>query len=274
MSEPAAEHIEIRDITALDDCRAVVGVQEAVWGRDGETVPASVLFVSAKRGGILLGAYISGELAGFVWSLVGTRDRRPTHWSHMLGVRPEWRQHRIGERLKQAQRTRALAAGVDLIEWTFDPLQAANAHFNLRALGAIGAGYVENVYGALAGPLHRGTPTDRLMVEWWIKEPSDRRMTTPPASSTDAPVAFTLTADGEWMKPRADGSATLDGARFVRVPVPARFSEMQQRAPELAMEWRLIVRDGMTRLFAQGYRAIDFAIDRASGSGAYLFGQS
>src|SRR6185295_11214438 len=107
MSEP---EFEIRDVAGLDECRAVVGVQEAVWGRDGETVPASVLFVSAKRGGILLGAYAGNELAGFVWSLVGTRDGMSTHWSHMLGVRPEWRRHRIGERLKQAQRARARAA--------------------------------------------------------------------------------------------------------------------------------------------------------------------
>src|SRR3954466_6201540 len=119
-----APGIEIRDVIALDDCRAVVGVQEAVWGRDGETVPASVLMVSAKRGGILLGAYAGGDLVAFVWSLAGMRERRPTHWSHMLGVRPEWRRHRIGERLKHAQRVRALAAGIDLIEWTFDPLQA------------------------------------------------------------------------------------------------------------------------------------------------------
>jgi predicted GNAT superfamily acetyltransferase len=264
MSDPA---VDIRDVTGLDACRAVVGVQEAVWGRDGETVPASVLMVSAKRGGILIGAYAADQLVGFVWSLAGTRDRRATHWSHMLGVRPEWRRHRIGEQLKQAQRTRALAAGVDLIEWTFDPLQAANAHFNLRALGAVGAGYTVNAYGALSGSLHRGTPTDRLMVEWWIRDISER-----PASVPEGPSALTMATDGPWM--RASAGDTFEGAPSVRVPVPAQFSEMQQHAPDLALEWRLAVRDVMTRLFAQGYRAVDFGLDRASGAGSYLFVRS
>jgi predicted GNAT superfamily acetyltransferase len=166
-----SEAMDLRDITALDDCRAVVGVQEAVWGRDGETVPASVLFVSAKRGGILIGAYRGSEVVGFVWSLRAVRDGIATHWSHMLGVVPECRNQGLAERLKWAQRERALSGGVELIEWTFDPLQAPNAHFNLRVLGAVGAGYAENVYGALAGPLHRGTPTDRFTVEWRIAEP-------------------------------------------------------------------------------------------------------
>jgi predicted GNAT superfamily acetyltransferase len=285
MSDPG---FEIRDVIGLDECRAVVGVQETVWGRDGETVPASVLMVSAKRGGILIGAYAAspngaaglpnramglqsrGDLVGFVWSLAGTRDRRPTHWSHMLGVLPEWRRHGVGEHLKQAQRTRARAAGVELIEWTFDPLQAANAHFNLHALGAVGAGYTVNAYGALSGPLHRGTPTDRLMVEWWIRDTPgvpDR-----PASMPDAPSALAMSAGGPWL--RAGPGAAFDGARSVRVPVPARFSEMQQQAPDVALEWRLAVRDAMTGLFAKGYRATDFALDRSSGAGAYLFVQS
>ncbi len=173
----APESVRIRELRSLEDCRSVVAIQEAVWGRDGETVPASVLMVSAKRGGILLGASVpvggSAEaLVGFVWSMPGVRDDgKRTHWSHMLGVLPEYREHRLGERLKWAQRERALQQGAEMIEWTFDPLQAANAHFNLHVLGGVGASYGIDIYGALAGPLHRGTPTDRLIVEWNIAEP-------------------------------------------------------------------------------------------------------
>src|SRR5262245_26023103 len=130
--------IVIHDITDLSGCRAVVAVQEQVWGADSEIVPASVLVASIKRGGILLGAYDGGVLAGFVWSLPGWRDERDDrrlHWSHMLGVVPGARGQRTGEQLKWAQRERALAQRVDLIEWTFDPLQAQNAHLNIARLG-------------------------------------------------------------------------------------------------------------------------------------------
>ena len=89
--------MDLRDIRDLDGCRAVVGVQEAVWGRDSEVVPASLLVASIKRGGVLVGAYEGNELVGFVWSLPGWRDDERTHWSHMLGVLPGARGHRAGE---------------------------------------------------------------------------------------------------------------------------------------------------------------------------------
>ena len=125
-----------------------------MWGRDGELVPASVLLVSAKRGGILIGALDGSRLVGFVWSMPGVRDGAPTHWSHMLGVLPDVRGRGVGRDLKLAQRDRALAAGVDLIEWTFDPLQAANAHLNIATLGGTSSTYLVDAYGQMVGPLH------------------------------------------------------------------------------------------------------------------------
>jgi predicted GNAT superfamily acetyltransferase len=277
MNPPA---MDLRDITRLDDCRAVVGVQEAVWGRDGETVPASVLFISAKRGGILIGAYRGPELVGFVWSLRGVRDGIATHWSHMLGVAPDCRNQGLAERLKWAQRERALAGGVELIEWTFDPLQAPNAHFNLRVLGAIGASYTENVYGALAGALHRGTPTDRITTEWRIAEAHvagryarrqtpDSKLTVRTANALTAPEAIETTVRGRWTEVSAV-HANLTTPQ-VRVSIPAKFSDMQRDETELALAWRHATRDVMTSLFARGYRAVDFHLDRATGGGAYLF---
>src|SRR6476660_610676 len=96
-----------------------------------DVVPAPVLIVSSKRGGILLGAFDEdGAMAGFVYSMAATKEGRPTQWSHMLGVRAEARNSGLGLRLKLAQREIALAMDQDLIEWTFDPLQALNGHFN------------------------------------------------------------------------------------------------------------------------------------------------
>lgn len=247
-------------------------MQEAVWGRDGEIVPASVLVVSAKRGGILIGAFEDTTLVGFVWSMPGVRDGSPTHWSHMLGVLPDLRGRGVGRDLKLAQRDRALAAGVDLIEWTFDPLQSANAHLNIAMLGGTSSTYLVDAYGEMVGPLHLGTPTDRLIVEWWIRRPHvERRIARAKgvapivrsAEIASAAVVFD-SVSGVPSAPQLD----LD-ARRVLIPVPAGFTEMQRTDPDRALAWRLAVRDAFRAYFARGYRVVDFWINPDVG-GRYL----
>lgn len=268
--------ITLHDIHDLAGCRAVVDLQIAVWGRDAETVPASVLSVSMKRGGILIGGYEGDTLVGFVWSMPGWRDGQPTHWSHMLGVLPEARGLGLGRELKLAQRRRAIESGIELIEWTFDPLQATNAHLNFVSLGCVASTYLIDAYGPMSGPLHRGTPTDRLIAEWWITRPHvERRVARSPqalvaksADVTDAASLVDYTNGPAWMEPgpiRRD----IDAAR-VMIPVPAKFSEMQQQHTDLALAWRLALREAFTWAFERGYRAVDFYLNREQGSGAYL----
>src|SRR5262245_52656907 len=123
--------LEIRPLTTLEECRKVAELEKVVWGyTDAEdVVPPPVLIVSIKRGGILLGAFDrSGAMKGFVYSIPALKNGRPTQWSHMLGVTPDVRGGGVGADLKLAQREHALRMGIDLIEWTYDPLQAANAH--------------------------------------------------------------------------------------------------------------------------------------------------
>jgi predicted GNAT superfamily acetyltransferase len=93
----------------------------------------------------------------------------------MLGVLPDYRDAGVGRKLKLAQRDHALNMGVDLIEWTFDPLELKNAYFNIVVLGAIVRRLTFNQYGVTSSPLHGGLPTDRCTAEWWI---SKRRTTT------------------------------------------------------------------------------------------------
>lgn len=263
--------IVLRDLTDIASCREVVRLQEAVWGRDGELVPASVLLVSAKRGGILIGALEGSRLVGFVWSMPGVRDGAPTHWSHMLGVLPDVRGRGVGRDLKLAQRDRALAAGVDLIEWTFDPLQSANAHLNIATLGGTSSTYLVDAYGQMVGPLHLGTPTDRLVVEWWIRRPHvERRI----ARAKDAPPVIRsaeVASCPAALEPAAGGPSAprLDlGARRVLVSIPAGFTEMQRSDASRALAWRLAVREAFHAYFARGYRVVDFWITDAGG--AYL----
>lgn len=266
----------IRDLHTLDECRRVVELEKTIWGYTDteDLVPAIMLFLSAKRGGILIAAEREdGAWDGFAFSMASIVDGRPAQWSHMMGVVPGSREAGLGRRLKLAQRDRALAMGLELIEWTFDPLQAVNAHLNFAKLGAIATTYEVNLYGDSSSVLHRGTPTDRLIAEWWIQRPHvERRIAASPftardSSVGDAPVLNEPSSRDPWDVP-AEVTLPMDGDR-VMIRVPARFTEMQAEQPDLALAWRLQTREMFTECFARGYRAVDFLKDRRDG-GAYL----
>jgi predicted GNAT superfamily acetyltransferase len=274
--------MHIRPLTTLEECRQVAALERAVWGyTDAEDiVPPPVLIVSIKRGGILLGAFDEGGMMrGFVYSMPGIKDGRATQWSHMLGVIPEMRAGGLGARLKLAQREAALAMGLDLIEWTYDPLQAANAHLNFSKLGVVVQEYEENIYGESSSPLHSGTPTDRFVAEWHIREPHvERRVsagglpTVRDTSVAQAPVVNPSIAAEPWLRPGTPDLAV--DARRLLVEVPIGFSEMLERDRALAHDWRLSTRQIFQHYFARGYRAVDFFLARDAGRGQYLLAQT
>jgi predicted GNAT superfamily acetyltransferase len=268
--------MHLRDLTTLEDYRAVVDLEREIWGfGPGEdTVPLAILAVSVKRGGILIGGFEDGRMVGFVYSLAGLKDGRPTQWSHMLGVVERFRGSGLGHALKVAQRERALARGLDLIEWTYDPLQAANAHLNFRKLGVVVEEYAENIYGESSSPLHGRTPTDRFIAQWWIGRPHVvRRLETAgplmrAAEVADAPVVNRTKDAGRWLACDAV-DLSLTGRRLL-VEIPVGFTEMLAGDARLAHTWRLATREIFQHYFSRGYRAVDFFLDRANGRGAYL----
>jgi predicted GNAT superfamily acetyltransferase len=264
--------VHIRDLHSLDDYRAVVALEQEIWGYSdpGDVITVPVFIITVKRGGILIGAFDdSGRMVGFAFSLVGIKAGKPTQWSHMMGVVAAHRRSGLGRALKLAQRERAIAAGFDLMEWTFDPLQMLNAHLNFYKLGVVCTEYARNVYGESTSELHRGTPTDRFVVEWHLREPHvERRISRPEDSplmvraveAADAPVLNQTMAAGRWLR-TTPGDLTIDSRR-VWVEIPPGFTEMQQEAPELALEWRHHSRDIFETYFARGYRAVDFELGR------------
>jgi predicted GNAT superfamily acetyltransferase len=172
---PQVERIVIRKCSAIDEFQACVALQKEVWNfSDVDLVPLRMFVVSHKIGGQIIGAFDGDTLAGFVFSVPGTRAGHSYLHSHMLAVREQFRNSGLGRRLKLAQRDDALAQGFELLEWTFDPLEIKNAYLNLVRLGAIARRYSVNHYGYSSSPLQGGLPTDRLVAEWWIKS---RRVT-------------------------------------------------------------------------------------------------
>jgi predicted GNAT superfamily acetyltransferase len=270
--------MQIRPLTTIDDCRAVAALEKTVWGyTDAEdVVPPPALIVSTKRGGILLGAFDeNGTMKGFVYSIPAIKDGRLTQWSHMLGVTPDVRSQGLGLRLKLEQRLAALAMGIDLIEWTYDPLQAANAHLNFSKLGVVASEYEENIYGDSTSRLHSGAPTDRFVAEWNLREPHvERRITASGAtlirdrSVASAPVVNPSLPGEPWLRP-GGADLALDARRLL-VEIPVGFSEMLERDPNLAREWRMTTRSIFQSYFSRGYRAVDFYLSRETGRGQYL----
>jgi predicted GNAT superfamily acetyltransferase len=272
----------IRPLTSLDDCRRVTRLEKSVWGYTDfeDVVPPPVLIVSIKRGGILLGAFDdSGEMKGFVYSMAALKEGRPTQWSHMLGVAPEARDGGLGAALKLAQREQALRMGIDLIEWTYDPLQAVNAYFNFAKLGVVSEEYEENIYGESSSLLHRGTPTDRLVAQWALSTPHVERRISASARTAvrdsrvrAAVVVNPSTPAGEWLEP-GEAALDIDAAR-VLVEIPANFTEIQAGHPALALEWRMATRRIFQGYFRRSYRAVDFLLSREAGRGQYLLAKA
>ncbi len=268
--------ITYRDLTTLEEYAAVVDLERAIWGPGyDEVVPVPILAVSVKRGGILIGAFTEDRLVGFVYSLPGIKQGKPTQWSHMLGVVDAFRSAGVGYELKCRQRERTLAMGLDLIEWTYDPMQAMNAHLNFAKLGVVVEEYEENVYGESTSPLHRGNPTDRFVAQWWIRKTDVERrlaaagpLTLGTGEVADARPVNRVAVAGDWLE-SVDVDLSLDARRLV-VDIPMGFTEMLARAPDLALAWRICTRAIFTTYFDRGYRAVDFLLDRPARKGTYL----
>ncbi len=158
----------------------------------------------------------------------------------MLGVLPNYRNSGIGRELKLKQREYAIATGVDLIEWTFDPLEIKNAFFNIERLGAIARRYVHNQYGMTTSHLHGGLPTDRLVAEWWIQSPRAAALSS--GALFEAPV------------PQA------------RIEVAADIAELRRRDKRLAREIQSAVGEQFDKHFHDGLAVIGFEKTRRSGN--------
>jgi predicted GNAT superfamily acetyltransferase len=243
----------------MEEYRACVALQEDVWGKGfSERVPAAILMVSQRLGGVAAGAWNDvDELVGFVFGMTGWKGGEPFHWSDMLAVRPGLRGSGLGLRLKAYQREVLLEGGVGVAHWTFDPLESRNAWVNLGRLGAVAREYVEDMYGQSDSHLHRGIGTDRLVVTWEMASPRvaarmDRGEAPPgPEALEDVPRALEVREQEGFLRP-VPGSAPGE-TRKLRVPIPPDLQALKDRDPGLAREWRLAVREALAPRLARGW---------------------
>ncbi len=269
--------MRLRDLDTIDDFDAVVRLQREVWGADyDDVVPRSQFVVAAKTGGILIGAEDdAGRVVAFVFSVPGLRHGRLVQWSHMLGVTPAARGQALGLRLKLAQRERTLARGLDLVEWTYDPLLAGNARLNVHRLGCVVEAYLDDVYGPSTSPLHGGVPTDRFIASWHVASPHvARRVEAGALVARDASVGKAVHVlrtreAGAFRVPHGEPDLAQDEPRL-RVEIPADFARLLGEAPDLALAWRDAARRVFHTYFARGYRVVDIDAGRGVDRPSYL----
>jgi predicted GNAT superfamily acetyltransferase len=245
MSEPV---IDIRELSTIKEFGDAVHLQQVIWGfEEIELLPVRLFVVASKIGGQSLGAYDRERMIGFALAIPGLKPGCKTYLhSHIAGVLPEYRNYGIGRRLKLRQREDAIPRGVDLIEWTFDPLEIKNAYFNIERLGAVVRRFVRNQYGVTTSKLHGGMPTDRCIAEWWLK--TER--------------VNTITADGPYVRPEV----------AARVAVPVEIAALRSADPKRAKEIQARVSDGFEENLGKGLTVT--SMERSDKFGTYLFGEN
>jgi predicted GNAT superfamily acetyltransferase len=245
-----SDGITIRDIATQAEYAACVALQRDTWGSGfADVVPASILQVTQKVGGVTAGAFDkTGDLVGFVFGVTGVENGDLVHWSDMLAVRATARNHGIGRRLKEFQRQAVMRLGVKVIYWTFDPLVARNAHLNFNVFGTTAVKYVRDMYGQSTGSdLHRGIGTDRLIVAWPVDEKKQAELRKTSAESHQPAL---------------------------RIEVPADIEPMLVQDAPRAREWRKATRTAFEAALGDGYRVDGFRLDPANGRGFYLLSRA
>jgi predicted GNAT superfamily acetyltransferase len=234
-----SRQVVTRHCRVLEEFQACVALQREIWEEEPlEVEPATMFVVAAHTGGQVLGAFDGDLLVAFTLAVAATDDRQLYLHSHMTGVKDGYRDQGIGRQLKLYQREEALRRGIEVIRWTFDPLEVRNAHFNLNRLGATCQKYLSNLYGVTTSPLHRGLRTDRLLAEWRLK---DARVVAAAAAASARPEETVETVGG-----------STDAVR-IAVPHTLPYGLSGDIAGVTALQDYL--RDEFTVWFAQGYHA-------------------
>jgi chorismate synthase len=248
-----ADGVVIRELTTHEERAEAVLIQDETWGAGfTERVPAAILMIAQKTGGISAGAFSNrGRLLGFVFGITGIRDGRLIHWSDLLAVRVEAQGRHLGEALKTYQREHCRRLGIETMYWTFDPMVARNAHLNLNRLGARVDQFVPDMYGAnTSSPLH-ALGTDRFIAAWNVgAEP------VPLSSAPSLLAGVPVVAGGD-----GDGSPIPElfpDARTVAVRIPNDYHALVDADVERAQRWRASTGRAFGHYFSRGYRVAAF----------------
>ncbi len=260
-----SREVVVKDVTDPNEIKKFMWIQEKVWG--SEITPHHIIVAIKEVGGVVKGAYIDGELVGFVYGFIGRYHGRYCIYSHQLAVLPEYQNLGIGGMLKEEQRRWALENGYDLIIWTFDPARSKNAWLNINKLGTIARTYLPNHYGEMDDELNRGVPSDRFMTEWHIdsKWIASRPRYKDIGEIGRVEYAVEVAVKDGTLYPHIEN---VEGEGYIAVEIPGDFDNLGKETLKAKVEWKLTLRRVFTELFRDGYVAIYFV--RSRGNYAYI----
>ncbi|MBX7183894.1 MAG: GNAT family N-acetyltransferase [Vicinamibacteria bacterium] len=232
--------MRIREAISHQDLDEVTRIQREVWNVEDIDIAGRIQLRASQHAGgsVLVAEAGDGTLAGFAYAFPALEHGEAFWHSDMLAVRPAFRGGKVGQALKWAQRADALKKGVRRITWTFDPMQAGNAHLNLELLGASAGEYLSNFYGVTSSDLHHGLPTDRLLASWDLDS-----------------LRVAALSRGEKPGP-IEAEAT--------VSIPSAWNEVVRRDPERARAEQARVERELTAAFASGLVIAGFDKARTS----------
>lgn len=263
----ADTRISIRPIKSLSDLRRCHEIQRAVWGyADLMVFPYTILISMQHNGGVLLGAFVNDELAGFVVGYLGMAGAKLYLFSQRMGVLPEYQSMGLGYRLKVAQREQMLRQGIDIIVWTYDPLEGRNATLNIEKLGGVVCSYARDIYGHVQNPLQTGLTTDRFLLEWHLMSDRVRERVRGHyrrprgedwLSGEDVPLVNFAAWEGDIPRPLA---ADLEVEHNqVLVQVPPDLQRIKSYDLDTARSWRTMTRTIFESYFRREYVVTGFA---------------
>lgn len=240
----------------------VAAVLTAVWGRtEPQLVDPALLIAMAHAGNLVLVALREGEPVGAAVGFCGPPGA-PFH-SHIVGLLPHATGRGVGRAIKLAQRAWCLERGIDAITWTFDPLVARNAGFNIGRLGARVVEYLPDFYGAMTDAINIGQHSDRLLVRWDLTA-------VPPTATYRAQVPddghLAVGRSGDVPSACTPYVAPPEAASTALVAIPPDIESLRRADPARAGEWRDVTRAAFTDLMTAGWAVSDFVP-----SGSYVF---
>lgn len=254
--------IHYRSLETIDDLERVVDLEMLVWQLPArDATPSGLLHAMVNTGSLVVGAYDADKLVGMALMFPTARSNKKLLWSHMAAVHPDYQGQGIGFELKQFQRKWALENGYLEIGWTFDPLQRGNANFNLHVLGGAANIYHENFYGELTDGINAGLPSDRVEIIWKLRNPRVKQL----GERKQPPSLFSIPKDVDHALCllRSVDSQPVRNAISLQHPfyfaeIPASISAVKEVSSDLALAWRLALRDTFQAAFQAGYSAQDF----------------
>lgn len=259
----------IRRLETPEDYEACGNTMKEIWKfNERDVIPSHLLKPINEQGGLVLGAFENDEMIGILVGFLAYHKGMLHHHSHVTGVLQQYKG--VGYQLKQKQREFTLSQGLDLVTWTFDPLQSSNAYFNFAKLGVISNTYYRDYYGEMRDFLNVGLASDRFLVEWWITTDDviQRVNGTFQQPTLDKMLSqakiVNKTEKRKGYRKNVSVNLNLDSKKLL-VEIPSDINAMKDKHMTLAQKWREETRIIFETYFPKGYTAYNALSETTKG---------